>query len=265
MCTSSISSSSPSVVSPNSYFVSARISPLRAPRSRAAFEQRQCDGLHPFPQLRIDEPARRRRRRTTAARRAPPCSPLVVGVTIGVSRREFLVSPSGSRARTPRVRRRRTASTDAVSVTPVMYPRTTTSTVSGIGAAGDQHVRVGNRDEVVGDDVAWSRSNHHADSWLSTWPLNGHAGDDPVEGGEPVGGDEQPVPVRERVRHADLAVAPIVERQVDVVEGEPVSRTSASRSSAWLDAVREELQAQVVRRPLPHPARRRLARRWSGC
>ena len=57
-----------------------------------------------------------------------------------------------------------------------------------------------------------------------------HAGDDPVERREAIGGDEQPLSVREGVRHADLAVAAIVERQVDVAQG--CGRGEHQRSAA---------------------------------
>ncbi len=59
-------------------------------------------------------------------------------------------------------------------------------------------------------------SNHHADSWFSTCPLYGTVGDDPIERRQPVGRDEDPSPVRQRVGDADLAVTPIVEGEIEV-------------------------------------------------
>ena len=96
MCTSSISSSSPSAVRPNSYFVSARISPAAAATSwpRRNSSSATVDDL--LPERRLDEPALDdlgHRQRFVVDRR--PGGGFVVGVTIGSGRAVFLRSPSG--------------------------------------------------------------------------------------------------------------------------------------------------------------------------
>jgi hypothetical protein len=59
-----------------------------------------------------------------------------------------------------------------VDVTPVMYARTTTSTGSVVADRATSTLG-------SGTDTTWLaitsavRSNHHAASWLSTWPLYG--------------------------------------------------------------------------------------------
>ncbi len=228
MCTSSMSSSSPFEASPNSYFVSARISPLRAPAVAAPLEQRQRHCLDPCPQLGIDQASfgdvGTRQRYVVATvfrlgRRGDDrrVEARVLGEPVGE-----LVAVDD--ARPGRVLRPQRRVGDARDVAPNDHLDRQRR-----GAASDQDVRVGHGHDMVVDEVA-GLFEPPGGELVEDLPLVRHAGDDPVERRETVGGDEHPVPVGERVRHTDLAVPSIVEREFDV--GEWCRRRRHQRSAA---------------------------------
>ncbi len=160
----------------------------------AAFEQGQGHGLHAIPQLRIDEAALgdigTRQRHVVAT---------VVGLGGGGDDRRVEARVLGETVgqfvavhhpRAGRVLRPQCGVGDAGDVPPHDHLDRERH-----GAAGDQHVRIGNRHEVVGDDVTGLLEPPRREL-VEHLTLVGHAGDDAVEGGQPIGRDEQPVPVR---------------------------------------------------------------------
>ena len=83
----------------------------------------------------------------------------------------------------------------------------------GRRGSSNEHVRVGQRQHVVGHDVGRLREPPRGEL-VQHLTLVGNAGDDAVERRQPVGGDEEPARVAggvvaELVRHAHLAVAAI--------------------------------------------------------
>ena len=216
MWTSSINSRSPDPASPNSYFVSARISPASRPRAAPRSNSSGRRRHHPLPQPSLDQ---------TAGRHVVAGDRRVVGA-VGPLRRR-----GDDRCRQLGVLRQ--AVGQAVAVDQSLaggVPRPE----GGVGdpgdvrpdddldrqrmcRRGDQHVGVGNRDGVVVDDVG-GVFEPPGRELVEHLPLVRHAGDDPVERGEAVGGDEQPIAVGQAVRHADLADASVVERELDVGE-----------------------------------------------
>ena len=114
------------------------------------------------------------------------------------------------------------------------------------GGPGDEHVRVGHRDDVVGDDVGRAVEPPRG-QLVEHLALERDAGEDAVERGEPVGRHEQPLAGRPRVGHAHLAVAAVGQRQVDVDERRALEHGRA-RSLDMADRRFEQAQAERPRR-----------------
>ncbi len=214
MCTSSIRISSSSDVMPNSYLVSARISPARSPSDTPRAKIASAASTTRSHSVAVRAGRVPRRRRTTAARRGHRAWALVVGVTMWLGSGVFLRSPSGNSVAVHRPRagavhapQRRVGDTGDVAAHDDLDRQRT-------GGTGEQRVRVGNGDHVVGDHVGGALEPPRR-QLIEHLALVRHAGQHPIERREPVGRDDQASIVAARPRAAHLAVAPVVEREVD--------------------------------------------------
>ncbi len=259
--TSSINSSSPDSATPNSYFVSARISPAVRPRSTPRSNTASAAACDLLPQLGLDQ---------------PPLGDL------GTRDRD-VVGPGCALGRRCDDRMgERVVLAEAVGQ-PVAVDRPLPAGVGrpqcGVGdpgdvaaddhldgqrrgRTGDRDVRIGDLDDVVVDDVRGLLEPPRR-QLVEDLALVRDAGDDAIEGRQSIGRDEQPLTASvaaERVRHPDLAVASVVERQVDLGERRgagdggrsvPTRRVLISQLLGVCDAGFEDPQAEVGGPPPP--------------
>ena len=86
------------------------------------------------------------------------------------------------------------------------------------GRDGDERVGIGLGEGVVGDNVA-ARGEPPTRELVEHLALQRHGRDNTIEGGKPIGGDEQHLIIRQLVGDAHLADAATRKRQLDVAEG----------------------------------------------
>ena len=237
-----MSASSPSI-QPNSNFVSARISPARS----AQLGSRR--GRAPASAPRAGGRDRRRPCPPAASRvmfSSWPTSALVDGVKIGSGSCSASRSPSRQqvrhhRAAAPVLRPARAgevAAHHALGIDPLgpAHQHRAAGELGRRAAAGGQVRRIG-REEVASGPGRASRSNHQADSWVSSAALVGdRLVEDHVEGRQAIGRHQQQPVVADGVGLAHLAAMderqPLDVRLADWVGHGVMSRASPSGSSA---------------------------------